>query len=70
MIVKLGTAATDGLRDPRAVLGPVVEAALAARRVAREEKAYAVSDAVRDGLDAAGIEVRDTADGVEWVIRS
>jgi hypothetical protein len=70
MIVKLGTAASDGLRDPRTVLGPVVEAALAARRVAREEKAYAVSDAVRDGLDAAGIEVRDTTDGVEWVIRS
>ena len=37
MIVKLGAAATDGLRDPRAVLGPVVEAALDARRVAREE---------------------------------
>jgi len=70
MIVKLGAAATDGLRDPRAVLGPVVEAALDARRVAREERAYAVSDAVRDGLDAAGIEVRDTADGVEWIIRS
>ena len=69
MIVKLGAAATEGLRDPRAVLGPVVDAALAARRVAREEKAYAVSDAVRDGLEAAGIEVRDTADGVEWVIR-
>ncbi|MEL6890065.1 MAG: hypothetical protein AAFP84_00595 [Actinomycetota bacterium] len=66
MIVKLGDAATSGLRDERAVLGPVVEAALAARRVAREEKAYAVSDAVRDGLVAAGIEVRDTADGVEW----
>jgi len=70
MIVKLGTAATGGLRDEREVLGPVVEAALAARRVAREEKAYAVSDAVRDGLDAAGIEVRDTADGVEWVVRT
>ncbi|MGA9276830.1 hypothetical protein [Ilumatobacter sp.] len=70
MVVKLGAAATDGLRDPRAVVGPVVEAALAARRVAREERAYAVSDAVRDGLDAAGIEVRDTATGVEWIIRS
>ena len=70
MIVKLGNAATNGLRDEREVLGPVVEAALAARRVAREEQAYAVSDAVRDGLDAAGIEVRDTADGAEWVIRS
>jgi cyanophycinase-like exopeptidase len=70
MIVKLGHAADDGLRDPRDVLGPVVEAALDARRVARQEKAYAVSDAVRDGLDAAGIEVRDTANGVEWVIRN
>ncbi|MEM1333869.1 MAG: hypothetical protein AAGG08_10455, partial [Actinomycetota bacterium] len=66
MVVKLGDAATNGLRDERDVLGPVVEAALAARRVAREEKAYAVSDAVRDGLIAAGVEVRDTADGVEW----
>ncbi len=70
MIVKLGNAATNGLRDERDVLGPVVAAALDARRVAREEKAYAVSDAVRDGLDAAGIEVRDTADGAEWLIRS
>ncbi len=70
MIVKLGNAATNGLRDEREVLGPVVAAALDARRVAREEKAYAVSDAVRDGLDAAGIEVRDTADGVDWIIRS
>ena len=70
MIVKLGDAATNGLRDERDVLGPVVQAALDARRVAREEKAYAVSDALRDGLTAAGIEVRDTADGVEWHLGS
>ncbi len=70
MVVKLGSAATNGLRDEREVLGPVVAAALDARRVAREEKAYAVSDALRDGLDAAGIEVRDTAEGAEWLIRS
>lgn len=70
MVVKLGEAATVGLRDERDVLGPVVEAALEARRVAREEKAYAVSDSLRDGLDAAGVEVRDTPDGVEWLLRS
>jgi len=68
MIVRLGAAATDGVRDAREVLGPVVEAALAARVVARSEKAFAVSDAIRDQLAAARIEVRDTPEGAEWVI--
>jgi len=68
MIVRLGAAASGGVRDPRDVLAPVVEAALAARVTAREEKAYAVSDAIRDNLTAAGIEVRDTANGAEWVL--
>lgn len=68
MIVRLGGAATAGVRDIREVLGPVVEAALAARVTARTDKAYAVSDAIRDNLIAAGIEVRDTADGAEWVV--
>ena len=68
MIVRLGAAATEGVRDLREVLGPVVEAALAARVVARSEKAFAVSDAIRDELAAAGIEVRDTPDGAEWLV--
>ena len=68
MIVQLGSAATEGVRDVREVLGPVVEAALAARVVARSEKAFAVSDAIRDQLADAGIEVRDTPEGAEWLI--
>lgn len=68
MIVRLGAAATGGVRDPREILGPVIEAALAARVTARTEKAYAVSDAIRDNLTAAGVEVRDTADGAEWIL--
>jgi hypothetical protein len=68
MIVRLGAAATEGVRDVREVLGPVVEAALAARVVARSEKAFAVSDAIRDGLAGAGIEVRDSPDGAEWLV--
>jgi len=68
MIVRLGAAATGGVRDSREVLGPIVEAALAARVTARTEKAYAVSDAIRDNLAAAGIEVRDTETGVDWSI--
>jgi hypothetical protein len=68
MIVRLGAAATEGVRDAREVLGPVVDAALAARVVARSEKAFAVADAIRDQLAAAGIEVRDVPDGVEWYV--
>jgi hypothetical protein len=68
MIVRLGHAATAGVRDVREVIGPIVDAALAARVVARSEKAFAVSDAIRDELIAAGIEVRDTPDGAEWLI--
>jgi hypothetical protein len=68
MIVRLGAVATEGVRDVREVLGPVVEAALAARVVARSEKAFAVSDAIRDGLAGAGIEVRDTPTGAEWLV--
>jgi cyanophycinase-like exopeptidase len=70
MIVRLGSAATGGLRDPRVVLGPVVEAALAARVIARSERAFAVADAIRDELTRAGIEVRDTPDGVQWLVEN
>ncbi|NNF53860.1 MAG: hypothetical protein HKN03_05390 [Acidimicrobiales bacterium] len=70
MVIRLGSAAKGGLTDVREVIGPVVEAALEARRIARQEKAWAVSDSLRDGLDNAGIEVRDTSDGVEWVVRA
>jgi hypothetical protein len=68
MIVRLGAVATDGVRDIRDVVGPVVEAALAARVSARAMKAFGVSDEIRDNLIAAGIEVRDTPAGVEWSV--
>lgn len=66
MILKLGTAADKGVRDPREVLGPVIEAALAARVTAREEKAYAVADAIRDNLVGIGIEIQDSPTGSTW----
>jgi cyanophycinase-like exopeptidase len=66
MLVDLAASAVRGLQDPRAILGPVVEVALDARRRAREARDYATSDAIRDGLAAAGIEVRDTPDGMTW----
>ena len=66
MIVRLGEATAGGLADPRSVLGPVVDVALAARTEARAAKRYDQSDQIRDGLAAAGIEVRDTPAGQEW----
>jgi cyanophycinase-like exopeptidase len=68
MLVDLAGAAVLGLRDMRAVLGPVVRVALDARQQARDARDYAMSDAIRDGLVAAGIDVRDTPDGMEWTV--
>ncbi|MEY3595000.1 MAG: hypothetical protein RL576_414 [Actinomycetota bacterium] len=69
MIVKLGTAATGGLTDPRERVAPYVEALLAIRKIVRSEKRFDLSDIVRDALALAHIEVRDTPDGVEWLLQ-
>ena len=66
MLVGLAGAAVAGLQDPRTTLEPVVKVALAARLRARAAKDYETSDVIRDGLAAAGIEVRDTPTGTEW----
>ncbi len=68
MVVRLGELAVAGTADPRAAVAPFVESLLALRATAREDKDFATSDRVRDALVAAGVEVRDTADGVEWVL--
>ena len=69
MIVKLGTAATGGLEDPRERVAPYVEALLAIRKIVRAEKRFDLYDIVRDALALAHIEVRDTPDGVEWLLQ-
>ena len=69
MIVRLGEAAESGVRDPRLVVGPFVEALLDARRQARADGRWADADSLRDRLLAAGVEVRDTASGTEWQLR-
>ena len=66
MLVDLATAARTGLRDEREVIGPFVDLLLDARQRARAAKDFASSDALRDGLVALGIEVRDTPEGVTW----
>ena len=69
MISALGDAAVGGLQDPRASVGPFVEAMLEVRRVVRAEKRYDLSDVIRDSFERLGVEVRDTPSGVEWHLR-
>jgi len=69
MISRLGEIAVNGLREPRSVVAPFVEGLLAVRKVVRAEKRFDLSDVVRDSLLAAGVEVRDTKDGVEWDLK-
>jgi cysteinyl-tRNA synthetase len=57
------------LREPRSVVAPFVEGLLAIRKIVRAEKRFDLSDVVRDSLLQAGVEVRDTKDGVEWVLK-
>ncbi|MBM3718005.1 MAG: hypothetical protein FJW53_03415 [Actinobacteria bacterium] len=70
MITALGNAAAGGVRDPREVVGPFVESMLEVRRIVRAEKRYDLSDVIRDAFTALGVEVRDTAGGVEWELRA
>ena len=65
-ISALGDAAIGGVRNPRDVVAPYVEAMLAIRATVRAEKRYDLSDVIRDAFVNIGIEVRDTATGVEW----
>jgi hypothetical protein len=68
MVVRLGEAAGPGLRDQREVIGPWVEALLAERSKARGDKRFGDADRVREVLANLGVEVRDSAQGTEWLL--
>jgi cyanophycinase-like exopeptidase len=70
MVVRLGELAVAGARDPRDVVRPLVEGLLDLRTKARDERDFDTSDRIRDRLAAAGIEVRDTPTGVEWLLNA
>jgi len=70
MIVRLGDAAVAGLRDPAEVLAPLMDVIVAVRTAVRAEKRFDLSDLIRDRVTALGIEVRDTPEGVVWVLEA
>jgi sorbitol-specific phosphotransferase system component IIA len=69
MVLRLGELASPGLRDPREMAAPWVEALLSERVEARQARRFADADRVRDVLSALHVEVRDSPGGTEWDLR-
>jgi hypothetical protein len=68
MISRLGESAQQGLVDPRVRIAPFVDTLLELRGEVRKDKRYDLSDLIRDRLISAGVEVRDTPTGPEWIL--
>jgi cyanophycinase-like exopeptidase len=68
MIVRLGEMAVEGARDPRAAIAPLVDVLVELRAAARAARDWAKSDRIRDGLLEAGVELRDSPGGTEWLL--
>ncbi len=68
LIVRLGAAAAEGVRDPRQRLAPIVEPVLALRSRLRAQGEYQLADALRQALQRGGVEVRDGRDGTTWLL--
>ncbi len=66
LIVRLGELAQNGAADPAERLAPFVALLLSRRDAARDGRDWPAADAIRDGLLALGVQVRDTPDGTEW----
>jgi hypothetical protein len=70
MVVRLGELAAAGLRDPREAAAPWVEALLFERNEARVSRRFGDADRIREVLERAGVEVRDTPALTQWALRS
>ncbi len=66
LVIRLGGAATEGIRDPDEVVRPLVEPLLSLRERLRKDGSYETADCIRDIVTDAGIEVHDTGAGTEW----
>ncbi|HVA84804.1 MAG TPA: hypothetical protein VNF73_00655 [Candidatus Saccharimonadales bacterium] len=66
VIARLGELAGSGPRISRSTVGPFVDALLDLRLQARARGDWPASDAIRDRLVAAGIEVRDGPEATTW----
>ena len=66
LVVRLGEAASAGLRDPAQALAPIVESLISLRAALRADGHYDLADAVRTARAAADIALRDQPDTTVW----
>ncbi len=57
---------TIAIENNNSKLGPVMDLVIELRQKARENKDWAVSDQIRDGLASAGITIKDSKEGTTW----
>jgi cysteinyl-tRNA synthetase len=69
LVVRLGEAASIGLRDPAEALAPIVQPLIGLRASLRAEGRYDLADAVRAALETAEVELRDQPDKTVWQLR-
>ncbi len=58
-----------GVACGKADAAGTIEALLGRRQAARAARDFALADAIRDALGAAGVDVQDGADGARWSVR-
>ncbi len=61
-------ASNEGTATDSKILDGLVNMVLEERKVAKANKDWAKSDKIRDDLNAIGVQIKDTKDGVEWSI--
>jgi hypothetical protein len=66
LILRLGNATADGLRDPSEQIAPLADVVVRTRMTLRRRNDYELADALRDAAAGAGLELRDTPDGTTW----
>jgi len=60
---------TEGSGAVSAALDSLVESVIALRWSAKAEKNFDLSDSLRDAIERAGIDVKDSSSGSTWSLR-
>jgi len=69
LVTRLGQLAASPKIDIESVVGPYIEALLAARESARKKGDWSEADAIRDRLIELKVSIKDSKDGSSWQIQ-